>query len=241
MLLILLATAGTIAGALGSVVGFGIGSVLTPVFAIELDTKLAVAAVTIPHVVGTAQRLWRLKRHVDVRLLARFGLPSAIGGLAGALLQGALSDALVTGVFAGLLLFVGVSEWTGLSARMRFDGAVSYLAGGLSGLLGGLVGNQGGIRSAALLAFDAPKTTFVAVATATALVVDGARLPVYLYQEHARLFQIWPAIAVSTVGVIIGTAAGGDLLRRVPDRLFRRVVAVALLVLGTMMLTRALA
>ena len=109
---------------------------------------------------------------------------------------------------------------------------VSYLAGGLSGLLGGLVGNQGGIRSAALLAFDVPKTTFVAVATATALVVDGARLPVYLYQEHARLLQIWPAIAVATVGVMIGTAAGGDLLRRVPDRLFRRVVAVTLLVLG---------
>jgi uncharacterized protein len=237
--LIFLISAGAIAGALGSVVGFGIGSLLTPVFALQLDTKLAVAAVALPHVVGTAQRLWRLRRHVDLTLLARFGLPSAVGGLAGALLQGALSDSLVTGVFASLLLFVGISEWTGLSARMRFDGPLSYVAGGLSGLLGGLVGNQGGIRSAALLGFDAPKTTFVAVATATALVVDGVRLPIYLYEEHERLLRIWPMIAVSTVGVIIGTAAGGNLLRRVPDRLFRRLVAVTLIALGAVMLARA--
>ena len=238
MVLILL-LAGGIAGALASVVGFGIGSVLTPVLAIQLDTKLAVAAVAIPHVVGTAQRFWRLRRHVDLALLTRFGLPSAMGGLAGALLQGVLADSTVTGVFASLLLFVGIGEWTGLSARMRFDGMVSYLAGGRSGLLGGLVGNQGGIRSAALLGFDAQKTTFVAVAAATALVVDGVRLPVYLYQDHERLLQAWPIIAASTVGVIIGTAAGGDLLRRVPDRLFRKVVAMTLIALGTVMLIRA--
>ena len=238
MLLILL-LAGGIGGALASVVGFGIGSVLTPVLAIQLDTKLAVAAVAIPHVVGTAQRFWRLRRHVDLALLMRFGLPSAIGGLAGALLRGVLADSAVAIIFASLLVFVGISEWTGLSARMRFDGVVSYLAGGLSGLLGGLVGNQGGIRSAALLGFDAPKTTFVAVGAATALIVDGVRLPIYLYQEHERLLQAWPTIVVSTVGVIIGTSAGGDLLRRVPDRLFRKVVAMTLIALGGGMLVRA--
>jgi uncharacterized membrane protein YfcA len=236
---LLIAATSVAAGALASVVGFGIGSVLTPVFVIELDTKLAVAAVSLPHVVGTAQRFWRLRQHVDVPLLVRFGLPSAAGGLAGALLQGMFSDALVTGILASLLLFVGVTEWTGLSMRMRFNGALSYVAGGLSGVLGGLVGNQGGIRSAALLGFDVPKTTFVAVATATGLVVDGARLPVYLYQEHERLGDVWPMILVATVGVVSGTALGGDLLRRVPDRLFRRVVAVTLLALGTVMMIRA--
>ena len=240
MILILFAAAGTLAGALGAVVGFGIGSVLTPALAIELDMKLAVAAVAIPHVVGTAQRFWRLWRHVDPALFIRFGVPSGLGGLAGAWLQGVLDDSLVTGVFASLLLFVGISEWTGLSARMRFTGALSYFAGGLSGLFGGLVGNQGGIRSAALLGFEVPKRTFVAVATATALVVDGVRLPIYLYQEHVGLRQIWPTIAAMTLGVIVGTAAGGDLLRRVPDRLFRRVVATSLLVLGAVMMSRAI-
>ncbi|HEX4567736.1 MAG TPA: hypothetical protein VH138_13955, partial [Vicinamibacterales bacterium] len=65
-----------------------------------------------------------------------------------------------------LLLFVGVTQFTGFSDRMRFGGALAMIAGTLSGLLGGLVGNQGGIRSAALLGFEMPKETFVATATA---------------------------------------------------------------------------
>jgi uncharacterized membrane protein YfcA len=196
-----------------------------------------------------ADRLATLLRaeHPDREEIARFldGLDhasrlAAIRGLAGAVLQGAVSDALVTGVFASLLLFVAFSEWTGLARRMRFRGAAAYLAGWLSGLLGGLVGNQGGIRSAALLGLDAPKMAFVATATAVGLIVDGARLPVYLYQEHERLLAIWPVIFAATVGVVIGTAAGAPLLHALPERWFRRAVAVTLTVLGLVMLTRAL-
>jgi hypothetical protein len=237
--MLLLLTVGVLAGALASVVGFGIGSLLTPAFAMPLDTKLAVAAVSIPHVVGTAQRFWRLRSHVDGRLLLRFGLPSAAGGLAGAFLLSQASDRLVTGVFASLLLFVGAGEWTGLTRRLRFHGTAAYVAGAASGFLGGMVGNQGGIRSAALLGFDAPKTTFVATATAVGLIVDGARLPVYLIQELERLIPVWPAIAAATAGVVIGTALGGPLLARVPEQLFRRLVALTLVALGLVMIARA--
>jgi uncharacterized membrane protein YfcA len=52
-MVLLLTVSGALAGALASVVGFGIGSLLTPAFAIELDTKLAVAT-TAGVVMGTA-------------------------------------------------------------------------------------------------------------------------------------------------------------------------------------------
>src|SRR6476646_2846128 len=93
---------GLIAAGIASVTGFGIGSLLTPVLAIETGTKLAVAAVSIPHLVGTAQRFWLLRRHVDRHVL---------------------------------------------------------------------------------LGFDVPKESFVATAKAIGLVVDGARMPVYLATE----------------------------------------------------------
>jgi uncharacterized membrane protein YfcA len=102
----------------------------------------------------------------------------------------------------------------------------------LSGVFGGLVGNQGGIRSAALLAFDTNKQAFVATATAVALLVDGARMPVYLVTSGAALGPAAAVIAVTTAGVVIGTLAGGRLLRRVPEPIFRRVVAVLLLALA---------
>ncbi len=72
------------AGAVASVAGFGIGSILTPLLAWQVGTRLAVAAVSIPHVAGTALRFWRLRGHVDRRVLLSFGLASAAGGLVGA-------------------------------------------------------------------------------------------------------------------------------------------------------------
>ena len=44
---LLLAAVGVLAGAIASVSGFGIGSLLTPVLAVRVGTKLAVAAVSV--------------------------------------------------------------------------------------------------------------------------------------------------------------------------------------------------
>ena len=98
------------------------------------------------------------------------------------------------------------------------------------------MGNQGGIRSAALLAFDTDKASFVATATAVGLVVDGARMPVYVATQHRQLLAIWPLIAIAVAGVIVGTLAGARVLRRVPESRFRPVVAIVLLALGSWML-----
>jgi uncharacterized protein len=120
--------------------------------------------------------------------------------------------------------------------RVRFGRRGAWIAGALSGLFGGLVGNQGGIRSAALLAFDTEKETFVATATAVGLVVDAARMPVYLVTERTELLRVAPLIAIAIVGVVLGTVAGSRILGRVPEQRFRPAVAVLLLGLGTWML-----
>ena len=122
---------------------------------------------------------------------------------------------------------------------MRFRGWVAWVAGALSGLLGGLVGNQGGIRSAALTGFDLPKETFVGTATAIALFVDGARLPIYMASQYADMVSLWRWIAVATAGVTVGTLIGSRALQRVPEVWFRHLLSVTLAVLGVTMLWRA--
>ena len=231
---------GIAAGGVASVAGFGIGSLLTPLLVTQVPANVAVAAAAIPHVVGTAARLWLLRGQIDRRLLVTFGLTSAAGGLTGALLQGSTSGAGLTIVFGVLLLFVAASELTGLSTRMRFRGPAAWIAGALSGLLGGLVGNQGGIRSAAMLGVDVPRQAFVGTATAVALIVDGARLPVYLATTGRELLAMWPTVAAATAGVVVGTLFGHRVLLRIPEARFRLIVAVTLGVLGSAMLITAL-
>lgn len=237
---LLSAAVGMAAGSIASVAGFGIGSLLTPLLALETGTKAAVAAVSIPHLAGTLLRFWLLRRHVDRRVLWSFGLTSAAGGLAGALLHSRAGSPALTLLFAGLLVFAGAMGLTGLAQRLRFRGAAAWAAGALSGAFGGLVGNQGGIRSAAMLGLQVPRDAFVATATAIALLVDGARMPVYLATAARDLWRARPLIAAASAGVLLDTLAGGRLLKAIPEAVFRRVVAAIVLLLGLWMLLRGL-
>ena len=233
---LVLFVAAVAAGGIASVAGFGIGSVLTPLLAVRVGTQLAVAAVSIPHFFATALRFWRLRAHIDRRVLVSFGIPSALGGLSGALLHSVAASRLLSIVFGVILIFVGLSELTGLSRRMKFGRTTAWIAGALSGFLGGLVGNQGGIRSAALMGFDIQKTAFVGTATAVGLIVDLARMPAYFITQGAGIARIWVLVAIATAGAVIGTLAGENLLREIPDRLFRRIVAALLVALGAYMI-----
>ncbi len=238
MFTVVVAVVAVLAGGVASVVGFGIGSLLTPLLSLRVGTQLAVAAVSVPHFLATALRFFRLRAHVDRRVLLGFGIASAAGGLVGALLHAAAGSRALALVFGALLLFVGVSELTGLSRRMRFSGWVAWVAGAVSGLFGGLVGNQGGIRSAALLGFDVRKEAFVATATAVGVIVDLARMPVYFATQASGILRLWVWVVAASAGTIAGTIVGVPLLRRVPERLFRRIVAVLVLALGIYMIVR---
>ncbi len=232
--------AGVIAGAIAGIAGFGIGSILTPLLALRLGTKLAVAVVSVPHLIGTTVRFTTLRRHVDTHVLLQFGILSAAGGLLGALLNSRANSPALTIVFGLLLITAGVSSLTGIFERLHLGRLAAWTAGFTSGLFGGLVGNQGGIRTAALLAFDIPKVSFVATATAIALIVDGARMPVYFAVEAKQMFASWPMMLCAIAGVVVGTLWGVRLLRRLPETIFRRGIAILVIVLGVYMLGRGI-
>jgi uncharacterized membrane protein YfcA len=221
-----------IAGAIASVSGFGIGSILTPLLAVQTGTKIAVAAVSIPHIMGTALRLWISRQHVDRRVLWSFGVTSALGALGGALIHARSSSHLLTYALAALLIFAGGMGLSGLAKRIRFGRRGAWAAGAVSGALGGMVGNQGGIRAAAMLGFDVRKEAFVATATAIALLVDFVRMPVYAVTDAGPVFRIWPLVALGTVGVLIGTIAGARVLHKIPESIFRQIVSAVVLALG---------
>jgi uncharacterized protein len=228
-----------LAGAVAAVTGFGIGSLLTPLLATQLDTKTAVALVSVPHLVATAVRFYSLRDKVDKRVFWSFGILSAVGGLIGALLNAYANSPALSIIFGGLLIFAGVTGLTGWVGKTRLGRTTAAVAGALSGLFGGMVGNQGGIRAAALLGFNISKESLVATATAVALVVDGARMPVYFATQWRDFPPNWPAILIATMGVIIGTFWGVRLLRIIPERFFRTGLSIAIILLGVYMLARA--
>ena len=97
------------------------------------------------------------------------------------------------------------------------------------------MGNQGGIRSAALLGFEVRRDAFVATATAIGLLVDIFRMPVYAATQMKQIESAWRLAAVATLGVVIGTLVGKSVLGRIPENIFRAVVAAIILALGISM------
>lgn len=49
----------------------------------------------------------------------------------------------------------------------------------------------------------------------------------------------WPTIALLTSGVVVGTILGAPILRRMPEVLFRRLLATSLVVLGVALIAGA--
>jgi uncharacterized protein len=212
------------AGAVAAVSGFGIGSFVTPLLLTWLDPATAVAVVAGPHALATLLRLLGLRREVHGPTFRQFGIASAAGGLVGALIQSRIDSPWLTRVLAVLLFLAGSSELIGRRLPLP-TGAPWRLAGGaLSGMFGGMVGNQGGIRAAALLGFDLTARQLVATATASAILVDAARLPVYLWSSGNHMAEQLPLISALTAGVLLGTALGVPLLSRIPLHLYRRVL-----------------
>jgi uncharacterized membrane protein YfcA len=79
----------------------------------------------------------------------------------------------------------------------------------------------------------------VATATATALLVDVARTPVYLWRAGPELAALWRPIGVAAVGVLIGTLLGERILFGLSPKRFAKVVGVAIGALGLWLLIGA--
>jgi hypothetical protein len=224
--------AAILAGAVAAVSGFGIGSLLTPVLMFSMPTAEAVAIVAIPHAWATVIRLLRLRHDIHWPTFRQFGVASAAGGLAGALLQSRLGSPVLTMVLAILLILAGGAEVLQRPVPIPATRGWRIVGGIASGIFGGMVGNQGGIRSAALLGFGLNARVLVATATATALLVDLARTPVYLVSAGHVIAAALPLLCTLIVGVSVGTFVGVPLLSRIPSGTYRRLVGGLLLLVG---------
>jgi hypothetical protein len=212
--------------------GFGLGTVLTPVFTIFYDVKLAVLMVAIVHLLNNLFKLYLFRAHVDLSIVRRFGLLSIVGTFIGAMLQAYVSSGPLKTFLGAALLLLGAAEFLPSGKRPKIPKKVDVIGGFASGLLGGLIGNQGAIRSAYLLNYQISKETFIATATVIASVIDLTRIPLYLVSYHQEIAPRWSNIALVVAVAYCGTLVGKRLLRHVDLGTFKKVVAACLFLLG---------
>jgi len=177
--------------------GFGLGTLLLPVFALFFPAEMAVVATAMVHGANNVFKVSLLGRQADREVVLKFGLPAIVAAVLGALALGwfAQSDSSLTievneEVFSEItplklvigLLMIGFALFE-LLPRFRsleFDRRYLPLGGVLSGFFGGLSGHQGALRSAFLAKAGLTTERFVASNAAIGFLVDLTRISVYV-------------------------------------------------------------
>ncbi len=239
--------------------GFGLGTILLPVFALFFPVEIAVAATAIVHLANNLFKIGLIGRHAHWPTVARFGIPAAVGALLGAealVRLGTLppvatyalgtTDHTITLVHLviGSLIFVfALVELLPAGQRLGFGRRYLGIGGALSGFFGGVSGHQGALRSAFLIKAGLTKEQFIGTGAVAAVFVDVSRLVVY---GLAFVGDPWAAlrgsgalalVVTGTVAAFLGSYFGARLLPRLTLASVRLIIGVLLLVMSVAIAT----
>lgn len=238
--------------------GFGLSTVLMPIFALFFPVPVAIAATAVVHLANNGFKLALVGRRADWQVVRRFSAPAALAAIAGASLLSIFASlptlgayrlggrefevTAVKAVIGALIIGFGWLEASRRIERVAFPARYLVLGGLLSGFFGGLSGNQGAFRSAFLVKAGLDKQAFVGTGVVSAVIVDTVRLLVYGLSFFTQRVLELPGQIIGVTAAAIGFAflgayVGTRVLEQVTLRAVRVAVATMLMLVGAGLLT----
>lgn len=229
--------------------GFGLGTILTPVFMIFFPVDLAIGLAGIVHLCNNLFKLLLVGRQANKQVLIRFGIPAVIAAFLGSYLLLNIADLKplfayqmfgrnfevfpIKFIVSVLLIIFATIDLIPYFSKLQFDKDKLPIGGVLSGFFGGLSGNQGALRSAFLIKAGLSKEVFVATAVVVSTFVDFTRLSVYATRFNKRgLTDNLTLVICATLSAIVGAYIGNKLLKKVTLKFLQVTVAIMLIIIS---------
>jgi len=229
--------------------GFGLGTILTPLFLLSFPPTIAIALTGVVHFFNNVFKVFLVGRKADKVIVVKFGFPAIIMALIGSILLRYLpvetnlySYTLFGNVYAVspsifiiaiLLLVFALMDLIPAIKRLEFGKDKIALGGALSGFFGGLTGNQGALRSAFLIKAGLSKEAFIGTTVVISIFVDITRLAVYADSiRFAELETYQTGVAAIVFSAILGSFIGNKLLKKITLNSVRTIVALFLILLS---------
>ena len=234
--------------------GFGLGTLLLPVFAIFFPVEIAVAATAIVHLANNIFKGILMGKHADFRILLVFAVPAVVAALPGALLLTALSGLEpwwewsagdktfeilpVSFIIAILMVLFALAELLPYFEKMKIGRKWLPLGGVLSGFFGGISGHQGALRSAFLAKAGLTREGFIGTSVMTAIMVDITRLLVYgiaFFSSKTELLsepRMKGVLIFGTLAAFAGSYIGTRLVKKITMRNIQVIIGIMLLLLA---------
>jgi uncharacterized membrane protein YfcA len=206
--------------------GFGLGTLLLPVFALFYPVEVAVAATALVHGANNVFKVALVGRYADGAVVIRFGMTAIVAAVVGAALLGVLAGSEremhwslagrsgvttpVKAIMGALMLLFALFELLPRLRRIQFDRRYLPLGGVLSGFFGGLSGHQGALRAAFLVKTGLSTQAFVGTSSVIGLLVDLVRIVTYaaLVLWAGERLEIPPGSAPLVVTGILAAFTG---------------------------------
>lgn len=251
MVYVLVSITAFVAASLTLLSGFGLSTILTPVFALFFTIPVAVAATAVVHLANNIFQIILVGRHANWDIVLRFALPAAVAAVIGAALLGWIASvpSIITyqtgnqaheitwvKLVIGLLI-IGFSLFDLMPSLKKITIDKKYLVYGglLSGFFGGLSGNQGALRSAFLVKSGIETEVYVGTSSICGFVVDIVRLIVYSITFYTAQFRMINSEVLILVLVAIFFAFMGSFLA---SRFLKKItINVVQLIVGIMLIT----
>lgn len=233
--------------------GFGLGTILTPFFALFFPVETAIAATAVVHFSNNIFKTGIIGKHINYSVLLKFGAAALPAAAFGAVVLSLLSNApaltswqlngkiyavLPVKLISGLLMILfSAAELTGKFDKAEVTGKHLFAGGLLSGFFGGISGNQGAFRSMFLLHSGLSKEAYIATGTGIALLVDIGRLFIYGKNNSFASLNNDAAtmIYVAIIAAFAGSLTGKKVLKKVTVRAVQVMVAVFITAVGALL------
>lgn len=237
--------------------GFGLGTLLLPVFALFYPVEVAVAATAVVHGANNVFKVSLVGKHADRGVVLRFGLAAILAAIVGAALLGVLSGVQremawsafgVSGnttplrlVMGALMLLFALFELLPRFRSLQFDRKFLPLGGILSGFFGGLSGHQGALRAAFLVKSGLSTEAFVGTSSVIGLLVDLVRIATY------AALVLWaggsielppgsaPLVVTGILAAFTGVLIGKRWLHKVKMRWVQNLTGILLLLIAMLL------
>lgn len=229
--------------------GFGLGTILTPVFMIFFPVNIAIGLTGVVHFFNNLFKLFLVGKKANRKVVLRFGIPAVIAAALGSWLLLNISDIEplftytlwdktievfpVKFIVAVLLILFACIDLIPYFSKLEFGQEKLPLGGVLSGFFGGLAGVQGALRSAFLIKAGLSKESFIATTVVVSTFVDITRLSVYTTRfDKAGLTDNLTLVICATLSAIIGAYVGNKLLKKATLHFVKVTVAVLLILIS---------
>ena len=254
---------GMFSGAIAGLLGVGGGLIIVPVLAVvyalngfagEHVMQLAVGTSLATIAFTSLSSSWAHHRHgaVDWPVMLQLSLGIAAGGWLGGFLATWIGGALLSGLFGLFELGVAAQIAFGRppAPHRRPPGAGRNAgAGGVIGLVSALLGIGGGTLTVPWLVWhniDIRRAVATSAACGLPIALVGALGFVLAGWQQPGLpagatgYVYWPAAGLVSVASVASAPLGARLAHRLPRQRLKKVFAVFLVLLGTVMISRAL-